>query len=95
MARRSGLKRVVELMLAKLLKQFEARKQKLNVDSPTLIQYQSILDLLKQEDSSKVSSSSGSLNTSSNDDWSDDQSDPESDIDWTAEELALGLHSFQ
>jgi hypothetical protein len=77
-----------------MLKQFELRKLKLNVDSPTLIQYQSILDLLKPEQSSKVSSSSGSLNTSSNDDWSDDYSDPESDIDWNQEELALGLQQL-
>ena len=56
-----------------------------------MIQYQSILDLLSSDSSSKVSSSSGSLNTSSNDDWSDDESDPESDIDWEGEEAALGM----
>ena len=49
------------------------------MDQPTLIQYQSILDLLGG-DGSNVSSSSGSLNTSL-DDWSDDESD-DSDIDW-------------
>ena len=86
-ARKCNLKATVTRQLDDILQLYD-RGEGHKVDQPTLIQYQSILDLMGG-DSSQISSSSGSLNTSQ-DDWSDDESD-DSDIDWQTEHAALGL----
>ena len=78
-ARKSSLAGTVQRQLDELISMYD-RGEGHNVDQPTLIQYQSILDALGGG-GSQNSSNSGSLNTSLADDWSDDESD-DSDIDW-------------